>query len=151
MRSASGCSTRAWRSRPSGSCTRVDRLQPRAIGARLRCRLRRKLTQSNIEEFVGCARKRGSEVRRLEGGEVVFGHVHDDLGLALVRDRDDRLAFGDDLADFESHGRHNAALRCAQDRVVQSVAGELELVASPPLRRLATSARRCARARRRTR
>ena len=34
---------------------------------------------------------------------------------------------GDYLADLESHARYDAALRCAQDRVLQAVARELEL------------------------
>ena len=66
-------------------------------------------------------------MRLLERGEVVLRHVDDDLGLALVRERDDRLARGHDLADLEAQGRDNTAARRAQRGVLQLVACEFEL------------------------
>ena len=57
---------------------------------------------------------------------MVFRHVDDDLGFALVRDRDDRLPFRDDLPDLEPHGGHGAAARCAQDRVLHLIASEIQ-------------------------
>jgi hypothetical protein len=66
-------------------------------------------------------------MRVLERLEIVLGHVHDDLGFALVRDLDDRLARGDDLADLEAQARDDAAARCAQDGVLHLVASQVEL------------------------
>ena len=67
---------------------------------------------------------------------MIFGHIDHDLGLALGRDRDDGLAFGDDLADLEPHGRHDTGLRCAKHRVLEPVACELQFAGFGFRRRL---------------
>ena len=108
----------AWRSRRAAAAAGVAGFR-RARYVRVCARgLRRQLAQDDLELLVGRARERRPEARRLERREVVLGHVDDDLGLALVRDRDDRLALGDDLADLEAHGRHDAAARRAQHGVL---------------------------------
>ena len=66
-------------------------------------------------------------MRLLERGEVVLRHVDHDLGLAVVRDRDDRLARSHDLAGFEAHGRNDTTARRPEHGVLQLVACECEL------------------------
>jgi hypothetical protein len=62
-----------------------------------------------------------------EGRKVVLGHVDHDFGLALVRERYDRLTGCDDLADLDPQVRHDAAGRRTQDSVLGLVAGEFKL------------------------
>ena len=113
---------RAERQRP-----RRRGLQAGAEGARRRSSLRRELPQHDVERLVGRAREHGLVPRRLECRQLVLGHVDDDLRLDLLRDRDDRLPFGHDLADLELHTGDHAILRCAQRRVLQAIAREVEL------------------------
>ena len=63
---------------------RRGRLHPRAKRSRLRGRLRRQLAQHHVELLVGRACKPCLVPRGLERGEIVFGHVDHDLGLASL-------------------------------------------------------------------
>ena len=40
---------------------------------------------------------------------MILRHIGDDLGLALVGNRDNRLTLGDDLSGFETHGGNDTA------------------------------------------
>ena len=114
---------RAERQRPG-----AHRLQPGAVGARLRRGLRRQLAQRHLELLVRRARERGLEVRLLERGSA---------GLPARRRRSPGVP-GSAMAttgwpsattwpDLEAHRSDDAAARGAQHRVLQAVARELEL------------------------
>ena len=96
---------RAWRSRRAAAaagCAGFSRARKVRV-CRAACGESSRSTTSKV--CVGRARERRLVARRLERREVILRHVDDDLGLAVVGDRDDRLAFGDDLADLEAHAR----------------------------------------------
>ena len=58
---------------------------------------------------------------------MILRYVGDDLGLALVGNRDNRLTFGDDLSGFETHRGNDTSARCTQHGVLQPIARQLEL------------------------
>ena len=102
-------------------------LEAGAERPRRRSRLRRQFPQHDVERLVGRTREHGLVPRRLEGRQLILGHVDDDFRLDLLRDRDDRLPFGHDLADLELHAGDDAILRRAQRGVLEAIAREVEL------------------------